>query len=62
MSVVVKMLEGKVPVQAPIILHSSDYQDARFKAFEILSQDSQTRVTTFSQENQSESSMSMDGP
>ncbi|TXG66680.1 hypothetical protein EZV62_007955 [Acer yangbiense] len=62
MSVVVSMLEGKVPVQAPIIMHSSDNQDARFKAFEILSQDSQTRVTTFSQENQSQSSMSMDGP
>ncbi|KAK1581911.1 hypothetical protein Q3G72_010130 [Acer saccharum] len=62
MSVVVSMLEGKVPVQAPIIMHSLDNQDARFKAFEILSQDSQTRVTTFSQENQSQSSMSMDGP
>ncbi|TXG66678.1 hypothetical protein EZV62_007953 [Acer yangbiense] len=61
-SVVVSMLEGKVPVQTPIILYSSDYQDARFKAFEILSQDNQTRVTTFSQENQSQSSMSMDGP
>ncbi|KAI9187423.1 hypothetical protein LWI28_028018 [Acer negundo] len=62
MSVAVSMLEGKVPVQAPIIMHSSDNQDARFKAFEILSQDSQTRVTTFSQENQTQSSMSMDGP
>ncbi|KAK2638685.1 hypothetical protein Ddye_026480 [Dipteronia dyeriana] len=62
MSVVVSMLEGKVPVQAPIIMHSLDNQDARFKAFEILSQNSQTRVTTFSQENQSQSSMSMDGP
>ncbi|KAK0599790.1 hypothetical protein LWI29_008671 [Acer saccharum] len=62
MSSVVSMLEGKVPVQAPIIMQSSDNQDARFKAFEILSQDSQTRVTTFSQENQSQSSISMDGP
>ncbi|KAK3198584.1 hypothetical protein Dsin_021999 [Dipteronia sinensis] len=64
MSFVVSMLEGKVPVQAPIIMHSSDNQDARFKAFEILSQDSQTRGTTFSQENQTQtqSSMSMDGP
>ena len=62
MSSVVAMLEGKVPVQAPIVKRSSDNQDARFKAFEILSQDSQTRVTTFSQENQSQSSMSIDGP
>ncbi|TXG66681.1 hypothetical protein EZV62_007956 [Acer yangbiense] len=62
MSSVVSMLEGKVPVQAPIIMQGSDNQDARFKAFEILSQNSQTRVTTFSQENQSQSSMSMDGP
>ncbi|TXG66675.1 hypothetical protein EZV62_007950 [Acer yangbiense] len=63
MSSVVAMLEGKVPVQAPIIKRSSDNQDARFKAFEILSQDSQTMVRTFSQESHSQiSNSSMDGP
>ncbi|KAH7543983.1 hypothetical protein JRO89_XS15G0076800 [Xanthoceras sorbifolium] len=62
MSSVVSMLDGKVPVQAPIIKRNSDNQDARFKAFEILSQDSQTCVTTFSQESQSQRSMSTDGP
>ncbi|KAK1581604.1 hypothetical protein Q3G72_007360 [Acer saccharum] len=63
MSSVVAMLEGKVPVQAPIIKRSLDNQDARFKAFEILSQDSQTMVSTFSQESHSQiSNSSMDGP
>ncbi|KAK1582676.1 hypothetical protein Q3G72_017256 [Acer saccharum] len=63
MSSVVAMLEGKVPVQAPIVKRSSDNQDARFKAFEILSQDSQTMVSTFSQESHSQiSNSSMDGP
>lgn len=57
MSTVVSMLEGKVAVQAPLVKSSLD-QAARFKALEILSQDSQT----FSQESQSQSSMSMDGP
>ncbi|KAI9184740.1 hypothetical protein LWI28_000645 [Acer negundo] len=63
MSSVVAMLEGKVPVQAPIVKRSSDNQDARFKAFEILSQDSQTMVSTFSQESHSQiCNSSMDGP
>ncbi|KAK0600474.1 hypothetical protein LWI29_015358 [Acer saccharum] len=63
MSSVVAMLEGKVPVQAPIVKRSSDNQDARFKAFEILSQDSQTMVSTFSQESHSQiSNSSIDGP
>ncbi|XP_031257150.1 probable LRR receptor-like serine/threonine-protein kinase At1g53430 [Pistacia vera] len=51
MSSVVSMLEGKSAVQAPIIKRKTDSQDARFKAFEILSQDSQTRVTTFSHDS-----------
>ncbi|KAL5803173.1 hypothetical protein ACOSQ3_031618 [Xanthoceras sorbifolium] len=62
MSSVVSMLDGKVPVHAPIIKRNSDNQDARFKAFEIQSQDSQTCVTTFSEESQSQRSMSTDGP
>ncbi|XP_054815641.1 probable LRR receptor-like serine/threonine-protein kinase At1g53430 isoform X2 [Prosopis cineraria] len=44
MSSVVSMLEGKAPIQAPIIKHKS--QDARFKAFEMLSYDSQTSVAS----------------
>ncbi|KAK1583221.1 hypothetical protein Q3G72_021954 [Acer saccharum] len=60
MSFVVSMLESKVLVQPPIIMHSSDNQDAEFKAFEILSHDSKTRVTTFSQEGQTQSGTSKD--
>lgn len=61
MSSVVSMLEGKIPVQAPLIKRGLE-QDARFKAFEILSQDSQTRVSTFSHESHSQTNSSMDGP
>uniref|UniRef100_A0A5B6ZXF6 Protein kinase domain-containing protein n=1 Tax=Davidia involucrata TaxID=16924 RepID=A0A5B6ZXF6_DAVIN len=64
MSSVENMLEGKSPIQAPIIKRSSLNEDMRFKAFEKLSQDSQTHVsTTFSQESQVQRSISsMDGP
>ncbi|KAJ4726500.1 putative Kinase [Melia azedarach] len=62
MSSVVSMLEGKIAVQAPIIKRNSDSQDARFKAFETLSQDSQTRVSAFSQESQEQRTMSMEAP
>jgi hypothetical protein len=60
MSSVVRMLEGKIPVQAPIINRGSMDQEARFKAFELLSQDS---VSTLSQSSQVQSrSISRDGP
>ncbi|KAL9403761.1 hypothetical protein Peur_000733 [Populus x canadensis] len=63
MSSVVRMLEGKIPVQAPIINRGSMDQEARFKAFELLSQDSQTQVSTLSQSSQVQSSsISRDGP
>ena len=63
MSSVVGMIEGKIPVQAPIIKRSSADQDARFKAFEILSHDSQTHISNCSQDShQVQKSMSMDGP
>ncbi|KAJ6966282.1 LRR receptor-like serine/threonine-protein kinase [Populus alba x Populus x berolinensis] len=63
MSSVVRMLEGKIPVQAPIINRGSMDQEARFKAFELLSQDSQTQVSTLSQSSQMQSSsISRDGP
>jgi hypothetical protein len=37
-------------------------QDARFKAFELLSHDSQTNVSNGSQSSQIQKSISMDGP
>ncbi|XP_044480616.1 probable LRR receptor-like serine/threonine-protein kinase At1g53430 isoform X1 [Mangifera indica] len=48
MSSVVSMLEGKSAVEAPIIKRNTDNNDARFKALEIISQDSQNHFTTFS--------------
>ncbi|TKY49219.1 LRR receptor serine/threonine-protein kinase [Spatholobus suberectus] len=63
MSSVVSMLEGKTPIQAPIIKRSDGAQDIRFKAFETLSQDSQTHVSSaFSQDSIEQSSKSMGGP
>ena len=61
MSSVVSMLDGKIPVQAPIIKRSTTNQDPRFKAFEKLTQDSQTDVSLYSHESQ-QASLSMDGP
>ncbi|KAJ8755708.1 hypothetical protein K2173_022701 [Erythroxylum novogranatense] len=62
MSSVVSMLDGKIAVEAPKIKRGSMNQDARFRAFEVLSQDSQTGVSTFSQQSQVQRSISMDGP
>lgn len=64
MSSVVSMLEGKTPIQAPPIIKGSDNaQDARFKALEFLSQDSQTHVSSaFSQDSIEQRSKSMGGP
>lgn len=62
MSSAVSMLEGKTAVQAPIIRRNSDGQDARFRAFEILSQDSQTHVSTLSQESEMQRTMSINAP
>ncbi|XP_059665022.1 probable LRR receptor-like serine/threonine-protein kinase At1g53440 isoform X2 [Cornus florida] len=61
MSSVVSMLEGNSPVQAPIVKCSSLNEDLRFKAFEKRSQDTQTPVSTFSQDSQMRGSMSIDG-
>ncbi|KAK4285846.1 hypothetical protein QN277_002486 [Acacia crassicarpa] len=60
MSSVVSMLEGKAPIQAPINKHKD--QDARFKAFEMLSYDSQTSITPQSQTSMEQRDKSMDGP
>ncbi|KAF7822596.1 putative LRR receptor-like serine/threonine-protein kinase [Senna tora] len=66
MSSVVSMLEGKTPIQTPISKRSDSSLrlDARFKALELLSRDSQTLVssTIFSQESVERSGKSMDGP
>ncbi|CAL5403096.1 unnamed protein product [Camellia sinensis] len=61
MSSVVSMLEGQSPIQAPVIKRNSLNEDMRFKAFERLTQDSQTHVSTFSVDSQVQS-ISMDGP
>lgn len=61
MSSVVRMLVGDIPVQAPIIKRNSADADARFKAFEMLSQDSQTHVSSISQDSH-QRGQSMDGP
>ncbi|XP_022717347.1 probable LRR receptor-like serine/threonine-protein kinase At1g53440 isoform X1 [Durio zibethinus] len=62
MSSVVSMMEGKIPVQAPLIKRKGVEQDARFKAFELLSHDSQTNVSIYSHDSQAPRSTSMDGP
>ncbi|XP_075661405.1 putative LRR receptor-like serine/threonine-protein kinase At1g53430 isoform X2 [Castanea sativa] len=63
MSSVVSMIEGKCAVQAPIIKRSETYLDPRFKAFEKLSHDSQTHVSsTFLHDSQTQRDMSMNGP
>lgn len=64
MSSVVSMLEGKIAVQAPIIKRTSSGQDPRFRAFEKLSHDSRSQISssTFSQEAEPQKSMLMDGP
>ncbi|XP_022981266.1 probable LRR receptor-like serine/threonine-protein kinase At1g53440 isoform X1 [Cucurbita maxima] len=63
MSSVVSMLEGKIAVQAPIIKRSAVEQDARFKAFERLSQDSisMTSISTSSQGIPMQKSTLVDG-
>lgn len=63
MSSVVSMLEGKIPVQAPLVKRGAMGEDIRFKAFEVLSQDSQSRASVLSQDSSREQrGVSMDGP
>ncbi|CAK8534960.1 unnamed protein product [Lathyrus sativus] len=63
MSSVVSMLEGNTPIQAPIIKRSDSTSGARFKAFELLSHDSQTNVSSTSLQHSRElRGKSMDGP
>ena len=62
MSSAVSMLEGKIAIQAPLIKRTSLNDDMRFKAFEKLSQDSPSHVSTFSSDSsQIPRTTSMDG-
>ncbi|PIN25482.1 Serine/threonine protein kinase [Handroanthus impetiginosus] len=61
MSSVVSMLEGKIPVQAPIVKRGTMNDNMRFKALEMISQDSQTRVSTLSQDSREQRGVLMDG-
>nr|GEU45997.1 probable LRR receptor-like serine/threonine-protein kinase At1g53430 [Tanacetum cinerariifolium] len=63
MSSVVKMLDGKIPVQPPMInLGAGNPPDMRFKAFDMMSHDSQTQVSTISAESLYPRSISTDAP
>ncbi|KAK1439656.1 hypothetical protein QVD17_05476 [Tagetes erecta] len=62
MSSVVKMLEGKIPVQPPMVKLGPGNPDMRFKAFDMISHDSQTQVSTVSADSQGPRSISTDGP
>ncbi|KAG6689039.1 hypothetical protein I3842_11G156300 [Carya illinoinensis] len=53
MSSVISMLDGKIAVQAPIIKRSETNPDARFRAFEKRSEDSQTHISSSSQDSRS---------
>ncbi|KAG5551541.1 hypothetical protein RHGRI_009823 [Rhododendron griersonianum] len=63
MSSVVSMLEGKLPIQATLIKRTTVTEEMRFKAFERLTQDSQTHTSsTFSLDSRGQSSISMNAP
>lgn len=63
MSSVVSMLDGKIPVQAPVVKRTSLNEDWRFKAFgKKISEDSQSQVSTISRDSQVQRSRSLDGP
>ncbi|KAG6637126.1 probable LRR receptor-like serine/threonine-protein kinase At1g53430 [Carya illinoinensis] len=53
MSSVISMLDGKIAVQAPIIKRSETNPDAKFRAFEKRSEDSQTHISSSSQDSRS---------
>ena len=60
MSSVVSMLEGKIAVQAPTIKLDRMNPDMRFKAFEMLSLDSQSHASSFSRESQLQGCISVE--
>ncbi|WZY93181.1 hypothetical protein YC2023_065510 [Brassica napus] len=65
MSSVVSMLEGKIKVEPPLVKREADPTGAaamRFRAFELLSQDSESQASTFERDREQKTSTSMDGP
>lgn len=62
MSAVVSMLDGKIPVQPSVVKRGATDADMRFRAFEMLSQDSQTLTSIMSADSQLPRTMSSDGP
>lgn len=63
MSSVTSMIDGKIPVQAPIVKRTGTNDELRFKSFEQFSQDhSQTYVSGSSVSSQAQKSMSIEGP
>jgi len=66
MSSVVSMLEGKIKVQPPLVKREADPSGSaamRFKALELLSQDSESQVSTYARNREQDiSSSSIDGP
>ncbi|KAK6934122.1 Serine-threonine/tyrosine-protein kinase, catalytic domain [Dillenia turbinata] len=58
MSSAVSMLDGHIPVQAPIVKRSSKSGEMRFRSFHVLSPDGQTYVTTLSEDSKMQKSMS----
>ncbi|GJU50142.1 probable LRR receptor-like serine/threonine-protein kinase [Tanacetum coccineum] len=63
MSSVVKMLDGKIPVQPPMIkLGAGNPADMRFNAFDMMSHDSQTQVSAISADSLGPRSISTNAP
>ncbi|KAJ0684386.1 putative protein kinase RLK-Pelle-DLSV family [Helianthus annuus] len=63
MSTVVKMLEGKMAVQPPMVVKQGPGDpDMRFKAFDLIPHDSQTQVSTISADSLRPTSFSNDDP
>ncbi|MFS7984237.1 putative protein kinase RLK-Pelle-DLSV family [Helianthus anomalus] len=63
MSTVVKMLEGKMAVQPPMVVKRGPGDpDMRFKAFDLIPHDCQTHVSTISADRLRPTSFSNDGP
>ncbi|GAB4849322.1 hypothetical protein Ancab_004123 [Ancistrocladus abbreviatus] len=62
MSLVVSMVEGKSPVQVPIVKGTGMKGDGRFRELEMISQDSQSDFSATSQHNRAVRTISLDGP
>ena len=60
MSAAVSMLEGKIPVQAPVVKRRTE-PDAKFKAFERLTHDSQSDFSSYSHDSH-QAGVSSDAP